>query len=324
MNAAATVQQPSYTVRGFGIIKRLGSGATATVYEACTEKNEVVALKVVMRDRNTYMRELRVLKEMRHDRIVKLFRSEENESYRKTGPFLIVMELEPWGSLSGLVLWGSEAAQCMRDVAIALQYIHRKGYIHGDIKPANLLRDGCGRIKVCDFGCCKKIATDDDTVFRRPQGTPAFMSPEAYRGHGGTTACDVWSLAATIFCVVRGHPPFMGQNLVEKIMYGAPDSHRSAPVVCCEEESNLAHLVNWGLSKPARDRPSVDDVLHHPWMANAEDLRARDAACHLFSPSSSEAGSNVSAHSNSIESSTHIGVVPSMSPSIFLAKYTVV
>ncbi|KAG5192859.1 kinase-like domain-containing protein, partial [Tribonema minus] len=189
-------------------------------------------------------------------------------------------------------------------VASALLAVHASGYAHNDVKPGNLMRTRSGSVKLGDFGSATRLPGSPASCAAPPaaaHGTPAFMSPEACSGRGGTEASDVWSLTATLSALVFGRLPFAcdgGEGaLAERIMYGSPryddgdddewgdrdhddwgdreESRDGAPdrggrgggLRDAHERANLLHLLGWGLSKLPAARPSLEQFLAHPWAA---------------------------------------------------------
>lgn len=125
------------------------------------------------------------------------------------------------------------ARRYFRDTLLGLQYLKFQSVAHLDIKPANLLVTHDGRIKLADFGCAAML---EDDVPLRARGTPAFMAPEMFSettpgDRFDAHAADMYSLGATLYCMLMGHPPFMADTelkLVPLILNQAP---RLAPHV---------------------------------------------------------------------------------------------
>ncbi|MFD4483398.1 serine/threonine-protein kinase [Streptomyces sp. NPDC058471] len=126
----------------------------------------------------------------------------------------IVMELVTGGSLDDLLhrqgpLSPQHVAHIGRQVAAALSAAHLRGITHRDIKPANILLED-GRAVLTDFGIAALEGDATLTATGMIMGTPAFMAPEQVRGLPATAASDLWSLGATLYTAVEGHPPFAG------------------------------------------------------------------------------------------------------------------
>ena len=124
-------------------------------------------------------------------------------------PYL-VMRYYARGSLAGTLRGrgqplGDTLAMCA-NVACALQYAHNLSIVHRDVKPENILVDAYGDPALADFG----ISTDLDAATRtlRHAMTPAYAAPEVLQHGGGWPYSDVWSLAASLYALLSGHPPF--------------------------------------------------------------------------------------------------------------------
>lgn len=158
-------------------------------------------------------REARAAASLKHHRIVTVH---DRVVDPETGHPWIVMELVQGGSLADLLarrgaLPPAQVALIGMQVLSALMAAHRAGITHRDIKPANILLEG-DRIVLTDFGIA---AVDGDATLTASgviMGTPAFMAPEQVRGLTATAASDLWSLGATLYTAVEGHPPFPEGN----------------------------------------------------------------------------------------------------------------
>lgn len=128
----------------------------------------------------------------------------------------IVMELVHGRSLDDLIkkdgpLPSAHVARIGRQMLDALRAVHATGVTHRDIKPANVLLEG-ERVVLTDFGIAAVEGEPGLTRSGALMGTPAYMSPEQVRGFPATAESDLWSLGATLFTAVEGHPPFSGSG----------------------------------------------------------------------------------------------------------------
>ncbi|WP_260613867.1 serine/threonine-protein kinase, partial [Streptomyces sp. WAC07061] len=128
----------------------------------------------------------------------------------------IVMELVRGRSLDDLVkedgpLPPARVALIGRQVLDALRAVHATGVVHRDIKPANVLLEG-DRVVLTDFGIASVEGEPGLTRSGALMGTPVYMSPEQMRGLPATAESDLWSLGATLYTAVEGHPPFNGSG----------------------------------------------------------------------------------------------------------------
>src|SRR5262249_54099608 len=116
-----------------------------------------------------------------------------------------------------------EAAALIRQVALAVAYAHGQGVIHRDLKPGNIMLDAAGQPRVTDFGLAKRTDADSSlTQAGQVMGTPSYMPPEQAEGKNEQVGAlaDVYSLGATLYCLVTGRPPFQAASVVETIMQG--------------------------------------------------------------------------------------------------------
>jgi len=101
----------------------------------------------------------------------------------------------------------------LTQVASALEYAHRRGVVHRDVKPANILLDAEGDAVVTDFGIAKVAEKQGFTVTGSTVGTPTYMSPEQCLGKAVTGASDQYALGAVVYEMLTGAPPFSGSTL---------------------------------------------------------------------------------------------------------------
>jgi hypothetical protein len=117
------------------------------------------------------------------------------------------------------------AAHYIRQAALGLQHVHEAGLIHRDIKPANLLLDRRGVVRVLDLGLARFYHDHQDMLTRKCEGnsilgTADYLSPEQARdSHEVDIRTDVYSLGATFYFLLTGHPPFEGKSVAQKLIH---------------------------------------------------------------------------------------------------------
>ncbi|KAK1333037.1 hypothetical protein QTO34_006570 [Cnephaeus nilssonii] len=162
-----------------------------------------------------------------------------------------------------------QARAAFRQVVSALQYCHRRGIAHRDLKPDNILLDEDGTVKLADFGFGRRVS--DDSKLSTFCGTFYYMAPEVLRQepYDGRKA-DVWSLGVTLYRTVTGTVPFQGQSLA-KIKRQVLAGQFEAPPRMSREGKQL---LRWLLTVDPSQRPTLDEVMQHPWLNRGqEELR---------------------------------------------------
>jgi serine/threonine-protein kinase len=217
---AAPVADPlvGTTVNGFKVLSRIGSGGFGVVYRAFdTNLERSVAIKMLppriakagkgLLDR--FLREARSAAKLSHPNIVTIH---QICPYKDT--FYIVMELVDGGALHEHLAQRrrfepAEATRIIRAAAEGLGHAHRRGIIHRDIKPGNIMLTNDGQVKVSDFGLARDVLQGRDIVGPgHSLGTPRYMAPEQALGEEPTASSDLYSLAATYYALLTGRAPF--------------------------------------------------------------------------------------------------------------------
>jgi len=206
-------------------------------------------------------REMRIMKQLDHPNIVKLYEVIETE---KT--LYLVMEYASGGEVFDyLVAHGrmkeKEARLKFRQIVSAVQYCHQKSIVHRDLKAENLLLDGDMNIKIADFGFSNNFMTGSklDTFC----GSPPYAAPELFLGkkYDGPEV-DVWSLGVILYTLVSGSLPFDGQNLKELRERVLRGKYRIPFYMSTDCENLLKKLL---VVNPVK-RCTLEAVMKDPWM----------------------------------------------------------
>jgi eukaryotic-like serine/threonine-protein kinase len=211
----------------YELLGEIARGGMGIVFKARHRRlSRIVALKVTRRDQLTSEHESqRLLAEagaaakLDHPQIVPIF-----EVGQADGRHFFSMALVEGQSLAKRVedrpLPPREAAALIRQVAQAVAYAHDQGVIHRDLKPSNILLDTKGQPRVTDFGLAKRTDVGSSlTQTGQVMGTPSYMSPEQAEGKNEQVGplADVYSLGATLYCLLTGRPPFQSASVVDTL-----------------------------------------------------------------------------------------------------------
>lgn len=260
----------------YEILDELGKGAMGVVYKARDPNLDLlVALKVLRPERlsdpalvRRFLAEARALGRLDHPNTVRVFNVDQDG-----GRTYIAMEYVEGESLGERMkrsrLSLPETAGLGARVAEALGDAHRKGIVHRDVKPGNILIRSDGRIKITDFGIAhvEDLAQDDRTQAGEILGTPGYMSPEQVAGRPVDGRSDVFSLGIILYELATGKKPFAA-NTLAATFYAITHGEPAAPAeVNPEVPGPLQEVILRCLRKNPEERFPTGEAL-------AEALRA--------------------------------------------------
>ncbi len=257
------------TVGGYRIIERLGRGAMGTVYKATqVSLDRVVALKILSprlssdpKEVTRFTNEARAAAKLNHQNVVAVYETGSDQDLN-----FYSMEYIENGSVQDLAtregrLEPDLALDIILDAARGLEYAEKRGIVHRDIKPDNLMINADGVVKIADMG----LARDAGEMAHRAEsggeeaifGTPHFISPEQANGARVDTRSDIYSLGATLYRLLAGTTVFQGANVsviiqkqIEELPRPVRETHADVPPA-------LDELMLRMLKKDPAERPQT-------------------------------------------------------------------
>ncbi len=264
----------------YKISERVGTGGMARVFKAHdTNLDRPVAIKILHDHlasdatfKERFEREAKFIASLNHPNIVQIYDFNVVESAAGS-LYYMVMPFIPGKTLRDILealaeqsrrLPVDRALEIFKDICDALSYAHKRGMIHRDVKPANILFDEHDRAVLTDFGIARLAEGSSLTQDGVTTGTPSYMSPEQVGGGPVDMRSDVYALGIILFEMLAGTVPYADESAVSTML-----KHIQAPVPIMSDylaEANpaLDAVIGRALAKHPDDRfPSVDDFCHH-------------------------------------------------------------
>ncbi len=211
--------------RRYRLERRLGSGGMSTVQLAFdTRLERFVAVKLLAEHLaedptfvSRFQREAMAAARLIHPNIVQVFDSGLDQ---RTGQHYIVMEYIEGQSCAEILrergwLGVEDTLAIILGSCEGLDYAHRKGVVHRDVKPGNLLHADDGRVKLADFGIAKATEQVSITQTGSVLGTAAYLAPEQGRGEEAGPPADIYALGVVTYQLLSGRLPYEGASLTE-------------------------------------------------------------------------------------------------------------
>jgi hypothetical protein len=256
--------------------KRIGRGGMGIVFLARDESlKRDVAIKVLTPElagdpttRARFVREAEAAAAVSHPNVVSIYHV--GVLPQAEVPYFVMQYIEgpSMAEAQGRMLPEARVRRVFGEVASGLAAAHRRGLVHRDIKPGNIVVDGeTGRALLCDFGIAAAAIhstrrsdrlTDEGSLI----GTPTYMSPELASGEEASDKSDVYSLGIVAYELLTGRAPFTGHGI--RIMAAhvhdePPDLH----AIRADLSPEIVELVERSLAKNPRDRPSAQTIVDH-------------------------------------------------------------
>ncbi|MFI7407417.1 protein kinase [Streptomyces sp. NPDC049627] len=251
----------------YRLVERIGRGGMGTVWRA---EDELLARQVAVKRLHTQphlsdaevatlyertRREARSAARVAHPNVVVVHDVVEDD-----GRPCIVMEYVPALTLGDVLKGGrtlapEEAARIGLGMIAAVRAAHAAGVLHRDIKPGNVLLADGDRVVLTDFGIALTAGTSTLTQTGEMVGSIDYMAPERVRGRKPGPSSDLWSLGATLYQMVEGHPPYRRDTAMETAYAIAVE-----PLKAMRRAGPLEPLIETLLSKNPEDRPTAEQT----------------------------------------------------------------
>lgn len=264
--------------------KELGHGHYGVVRK-CMDRTtkEWFAIKSIRKSKvskiEVLMREIQILKEVKHSNIIALIDVFEDSKYLH-----LVTELCTGGELFDRIIAKTQSAeghfsehdasQLVRDILDAIAYCHDvKGIVHRDLKPENFLfltEAEDSPIKIIDFGLSRHNDANQG-IMKTKVGTPYYVAPEVLRREY-TKSCDIWSIGVITYILLCGYPPFYGDSDAE-IFDSVRTGKFDFPSPEWDDISLTAkEFVRYLLQKDPKARPTAAEAMRHEWIGMHMDV----------------------------------------------------
>ncbi len=246
---------------------RLGFGGMSTVHLAMDMRLErQVAVKLLAEHLaddpafvSRFQREAQAAARLVHPNIVQVFDSGRDE---RSDQYFIVMEYIEGSSCAEILRddgWVEvgEALKIIEQACEGLNYAHRHGVVHRDVKPGNLLRAREGEVKLADFGIAKATEQSSITQVGSVLGTAAYLAPEQARGEEAGPSADLYALGVVTYQLISGRLPYEASSLTELALKQQQEEPPTLDTLVAAVNPELADAVAVALALDPRDRYST-------------------------------------------------------------------
>lgn len=254
----------------YQITDLIGQGGMATVYKGYREDiDRFVAIKVLPPHPGLdnqfierFRLEAKTIARLQHPHILPLYDYGVEDDI-----IYLVTAYVAGGSLATLMDRGKiplpEINRLLRQIAGALDYAHREGVVHRDIKPDNILLDKEGNVLLADFGIVKIVSGDTNDDKTNPAltqtgglvGTPSYMAPEQGSGEAHITgSADLYSLGVVVYEMLTGEPPYTADTPMQVVIKHITEPVPSAIARASELSPQMESVIQRVLAKKPQDR----------------------------------------------------------------------
>ncbi|KAM8906065.1 myosin light chain kinase, smooth muscle [Lycaon pictus] len=266
----------------YDIEERLGSGKFGQVFRLVEKKTgKIWAGKFFKaysaKEKENIRQEISIMNCLHHPKLVQCV-----DAFEEKANIVMVLEIVSGGELFERIidedfeLTERECIQYMRQISAGVEYIHRQGIVHLDLKPENIMcvnKTGT-RIKLIDFGLARKL--ENAGSLKVLFGTPEFVAPEVINYEPIGYATDMWSIGVICYILVSGLSPFMGDNDNETLANVTSATWDFDDEAFDEISDDAKDFISNLLKKDMKNRLDCTQCLQHPWlMKDTKNMEAK-------------------------------------------------
>ncbi|KAM5281750.1 myosin light chain kinase, smooth muscle isoform 2-T2 [Ctenodactylus gundi] len=266
----------------YDIEERLGSGKFGQVFRLVEKKTgKIWAGKFFKaysaKEKENIRQEIGIMNCLHHPKLVQCV-----DAFEEKANIVMVLEIVSGGELFERIidedfeLTERECIQYMRQISEGVEYIHKQGIVHLDLKPENIMcvnKTGT-RIKLIDFGLARRL--ENAGSLKVLFGTPEFVAPEVINYEPISYATDMWSIGVICYILVSGLSPFMGDNDNETLANVTSATWDFDDEAFDEISEDAKDFISNLLKKDMKDRLNCTQCLQHPWlMKDTKNMEAK-------------------------------------------------
>ena len=247
--------------------EKIGEGAYSNVYRGYhQDSSKIFAIKEInisihQKNIERFKEEVKLMKNLNHDNIVKLYDTIENEDY-----MYLILEYCEHGDLKKFLnkrpLKEKKVKKFMKQIVSGLKYLNSFDIYHRDLKPQNILVDKNYNLKISDFGLAKSC--ESNTLLDTICGSPMYMAPEIMKYRKYDTKADLWSLGIIFYQMLTGKTPYTANShaeLMENIEHKSIIFPMSIKI-----SSSAIDLLTKLLKKTSKERMTWEELFDHEWL----------------------------------------------------------
>ncbi|XP_004391985.1 PREDICTED: myosin light chain kinase, smooth muscle isoform X4 [Odobenus rosmarus divergens] len=266
----------------YDIEERLGSGKFGQVFRLVEKKTRKIWAGKFFKaysakEKENIRQEISIMNCLHHPKLVQCV-----DAFEEKANIVMVLEIVSGGELFERIidedfeLTERECIQYMRQISEGVEYIHKQGIVHLDLKPENIMcvnKTGT-RIKLIDFGLARKL--ENAGSLKVLFGTPEFVAPEVINYEPIGYATDMWSIGVICYILVSGLSPFMGDNDNETLANVTSATWDFDDEAFDEISEDAKDFISNLLKKDMKNRLDCTQCLQHPWlMKDTKNMEAK-------------------------------------------------